>query len=205
MPKYRDRECKRCHAIERHTATRSEYCRLCAEAMARETIIEREAQDIMSWGYTKLDGPRIDKFNHRCYKVLTPCGHEWTVPYTNLLKQVKNAKSKNLRPACGVCGPKHRMSVALAGYIAKNGVDYDLVKFNDYRKKVRSRTEVIYKNNKHLINPNDLPRGRNSGYHVDHKTPIIECFKQGWSVEMAVGINNLQMLKWSDNLAKGSK
>lgn len=203
MPKWVDRTCKRCGKVE-HTASKSEYCILCYAANKRDALVEQDPNVISSYGYSVISGPAYDKFNHRVYKVLTPCGHEWEVPFTNLIKQVKNAQTKGLRPACGICGPKHRMKTALDGFMDKYAIDYDLDKANDYRRLVRRMTEQTYKNNKHLINPNDLPRGRNSGYHVDHKTPIIECFKQGWSVEKAAGIANLQMLPWNENLSKGS-
>lgn len=203
MPRWRDRTCERCGKIE-HTASKSEYCILCYAANKRDALVKTEPATIQSWGYSVIAGPTYDKHNHRVYKVLTPCGHEWEAPFTNLLKQIKNAHTKRLRPACGICGPKHRMKVALDGFMDKYAVDYDLDKMHDFRKKVRGLTEKVYKSNKHLINPNDLPRGRNTGYHVDHIVPIIECFKRGWTAEQAADVSNLQMLPWMDNLSKGA-
>ena len=203
MPKWRDRECERCKKVE-HTASKSRFCLFCSKENARDELFKKDPVFFKEHGYNVIEGPTIDKFNHRCYKVLTPCGHEWEAPFTNILKQVKNAKAKNLRPACGVCGPKHRFTKALEKYIEKYAIDYDLDKANDYRRLVRRMTEQTYKKNKHVINPNNLPRGRNTGYHLDHVVPIIECFKQGWPAEEAADVSNLQMLEWTENLSKGS-
>ena len=203
MPRLRDRKCAGCGKLEYNTATRSEYCVLCANANKRAELIKNDPVFFAQHGYTIVSGPTWDKFNHRCYTVLTPCGHEWSAKFNNLRKQIKNAQSKNLRPACGVCGPKHRFTKALEKYVEKYGVDYDLQQFKDYSKKVRSMTEVTYRNNKHLINPERLKRGHHA-HHLDHIIPIIECFKQGWSVEHASSISNLQMLESRENLKKGT-
>lgn len=203
MPRLRDRKCAGCGKLEYNTATRSEYCVLCANANKRAELIKNDPVFFAQHGYTIVSGPTWDKFNHRCYRVLTPCGHEWEAPFTNMLKQIKNAQSKNLRPACGVCGPKHRMKVALDGFMDKYARDYDLQQYQDYVKKVRTLSDTNYRQNKQLINPNNLKRGRHH-YHLDHKMPIIECFKQGWSVERASSICNLQMLESRENLKKGT-
>lgn len=202
MPKWRDRTCERCGKVE-HTASKSQFCILCYAANKRDELVKQEPLYLKSNGYSVVSGPVIDNVGHRCYTVLTPCGHEWSAKFNNLRKQIKNAQSKNLRPACGVCGPKHRFTKALEKYVEKYGVDYDLQQFKDYSKKVRSMTEVTYRNNKHLINPERLKRGHHA-HHLDHIIPIIECFKQGWSVERASSISNLQMLTASSNLSKGS-
>lgn len=203
MPRLNKRTCPRCKTYE-ETYSKAEFCAACYVQNKKEADILREAKDIEAWGYKKIEGPTYDKFNHRAYKVLTPCGHEWEVPFTNLIKQVKNAKEKNLRPACGVCGPMHRFTKALEKYVEKYGVDYDLDKANDYRRKVRGLSDLNYKRNKHIVNPSNLDRGHHT-HHVDHIVPIIECFKRGWTVEEASNISNLQMLTAEDNLAKGNK
>jgi 5-methylcytosine-specific restriction endonuclease McrA len=209
MPKWINRTCANtsCSKVE-YTASQSKFCRLCAEENKRADLIAADPVTIKEWGYEIIDGPSWDKFNHRVYKVLTPCGHEWEAPFTNLLKQVKNAQLKGLRPACGICGPKHRMKTALASYVEKNGIEYDLTVANEYRRKVRGITENNYKANKHIINPNNLPRGRAGtlgAHNIDHIIPIITAFKEGWPVEKAGAVENLQMLEWQDNLSKGSK
>lgn len=201
MPRLNKRTCPRCKKYE-ETFSQAEFCASCYILNKKEVDILREAEDIKVWGYQKIDGPSLDKHGHRSYKLLTPCNHEWSVPFCNLIKQVKNAKEKNLRPACGVCGPQHRMMTALTSYVEKNGIDYDLDEAIDYRRKVRGLTEVNYRRHKKVINPLNLKRGHHE-HHIDHKVPIIECFKQGWTVEQAAAVDNLQMLTAQDNLAKG--
>lgn len=175
----------------------------CQKSLKKLSDVGGECTFLLSKGYTVISGPVLDKFNHRAYIVLTPCGHEWEAPFTNILKQIKNAEAKGLRPACGTCGPKHRFAKALEKYVDKYGVDYDLAAFKDYSKKTRGLSEVTYKNNLALINPNAVTRGRHE-HHVDHIIPIIECFKRGWTPEQAAHISNLQMLHWKENLTKGS-
>lgn len=201
MPKLNKRTCPRCRSYE-ETFSKAVHCATCYVILKKEQSIKDEAKLLNENNYSVISGPWLDKFNHRCYKVKTPCDHEWEAPFTNMLKQIKNSQTKGLRPACGVCGPQHRFAKALEKYVEKYGVDYDLNAFNDYRKKVRSLTEVVYRNNKNLINPNNLPRGHHE-YHLDHIVPIIECFKRGLSAEEAARPENLQMLHCKENLAKG--
>lgn len=196
-----ERECQRCHTIE-WTASQAPFCRMCKEANDRDEAIRLEPVRIESAGYKALKGPWKDKHGHRCYTVLTPCGHEWTLPFTNFLKQTKNAKAKGLPPACGTCGPKHRMDVALHGYIEKFGRDYDLNTFKGYVKEVRCLTNENYRKHKKIINPKNHKRGLKD-YHVDHITSIVEAFKHGWTAERTAAVENLQMLPWKDNLSKG--
>jgi hypothetical protein len=95
------------------------------------------------------------------------------------------------------------MKAALEGFMDKYAKDYDLDAFDDFRQKVRGLSEVTYKLQKESLNPKKLPRGRHL-YHLDHKVPIIECFKRGWTPEQAASVQNLQLLWWEDNLSKGS-
>lgn len=202
MPKWTDRECQRCKKIE-WTASKALFCPPCQAANKRDELITRDPGFFKMHGYSIISGPTWDKFNHRCYRVLTPCGHEWEASYKNLVKQIENSQKKNLRMVCGICGPKHRMKVALDGFMDRYARDYDLQQYQDYVKKVRTMSDTNYRQNMQLINPNNLKRGRHH-YHLDHRMPIIECFKQGWSVEQASSISNLQMLESKENLKKGA-
>lgn len=204
MPKWRERQCERCKKVE-HTASKSTFCLLCSKENVRDELVQHEKAQVVEWGYQFVSGPTRNKFNKSVYRLIAPCcGSEYEVVFNNLRKQIQNARDKNLPMPCGTCGPKHRMKVALDGFMDKYAIDYDLDKANYYRRLVRRMTEQTYKKNKRVINPNDLPRGRNTGYHIDHVVPIIECFKQGWSAEQASDVSNLQMLEWSENLSKGS-
>lgn len=157
-----------------------------------------------AYGYTSTDDVYLDRFKHRVYTVLTPCGHKWTAPFTNIVKQVNNSNRRGIRLPCGVCGPKHRIKNAMDAFVTKYKRDYDLEKYEDYRLKVRRLSEATYNEHYALLNPDELLRGKKD-YHLDHIIPIIECFKTGLTPEEASSVNNLQMLYHSANLAKGAK
>jgi len=98
--KVHDRICPKCNGVLEQTRTRSDQCKACFLIEKRELDILSEKDRIAEWGYKFLEGPWVDKFNHRCYKILTPCGHEWSLPFTNLIKNIK--KVPNSKP-CGIC------------------------------------------------------------------------------------------------------
>lgn len=86
----------------------------------------------------------------------------------------------------------------------RNGsqIDENNIKdFLDYKKIVTNRTMTIYRNNKEIINPNNLKRGIKS-YHIDHKFSL----KQGYLYELPIEIIthpvNLEMIYYKDNLVK---
>jgi len=70
-----------------------------------------------------------------------------------------------------------------------------------YRKIVYRESERTYRRYKSIINPNDLPRGRNK-YHLDHKFSILEGWKRGILPCYLCLPHNLQMLKEKENIAK---
>lgn len=201
MPTLNKRTCANCGDYE-ETFSKSVNCLKCYALLKKLDSAQDELKWLTANRYAVTVEPTYDKFGKRCYTVTTPCGHEWTAPYGNLVKQIKNSISKCLGPACGVCGPKHRFTKALEKYVEKYGVDYDLDKANDYRRKVRGLTEVTYRRNRAIINPLNLKRGHHE-HHLDHIVSIIECFKRGWTAEEASDVSNLQFLSAGDNLAKG--
>lgn len=125
------------------------------------------------------------------------CGHQFTAQLQNIMGQVS---------VCGVCGPQKRMANALQHWLKKYGKCLDYERFEDYRYQVRKLTEQVYKANKQLLNPLDLPRSRpdllKGCVQLDHVKPIIECFKDGWTPERAAALENLQVLDAIDNLKK---
>ena len=204
MPKFINRACASCNTVL-FTASKSKVCKPCFLFQKRVSYEKSEKEYLLTHGYSAIGDAEIDKFGHRSYKVLTPCGHEWEAPFNNLRKLIENAKAKNLRPACGTCGPKHRMKIALVAYVEKYGMDLETyAHFQEYSYKVRRTTEKTYRQHHTQLNPLNLKRGRKT-YHLDHKVPIIECFKQGWPVERAAAVENLQLLKWDENLVKSTK
>ncbi len=81
--------------------------------------------------------------------------------------------------------------------------------FKQYRAAVGRNTEKIYLQYKYIINPTNLPRGKQKKgadtYHLDHIIPISICWKKGISVEHCSSVDNLQMLHWHENISKNDK
>jgi len=205
MPKWRDRECETCGDII-FTASKSNVCLTCNVKQKTNDYVSREKEIIEDYGYEIVTEPTKNNFGKRVYKLKTECcGGEFETTYGNLITGIKkNEKSGYNKLPCGICGPTNRMANALAKYEEKHGKDYDVDKFRDYNQLVRKLSNINYRLHKTLINPNSYIRGLNHDYHLDHKTPIMECFKMGWAPEKASAVVNLQMLPFRENLSKGS-
>ena len=78
---------------------------------------------------------------------------------------------------------------------------YDKNDWNYYRFHVWKLTEVNYKNNIEIINPNLHQRSKN-GFHLDHIVPIIIGFEMGIDIDIIASIKNLQILTAKDNITK---
>jgi hypothetical protein len=70
-----------------------------------------------------------------------------------------------------------------------------------YRKTVYKMSERSYKKYKNIVNPNNLPRGRNQ-YHLDHKFSVLDGFRNCISPYVMANPMNLQMLSESENISK---
>ena len=80
--------------------------------------------------------------------------------------------------------------------------------YRDYKNAVYRMSQKIYDENKANINPENYPRTRmgvQDGWQLDHIKPVIECFKEGISIEDASNISNLRMLPWKENLMRNFK
>jgi len=200
----KERICEACGAIS-YVFGKAARCIPCQKKMQTEENAKDEKQMLISLGYNIVSGPVLDKFGKRVYSVIPSCcDNIWEIRFDNFRKLVNNAKTKGLPMPCGTCGPKHRMNTALSSFIEKYGRDYDVKKWDDYRLLVRKLSDITYRQFKEEINPLNHRRGKKT-WHLDHIFPIIECFKQGWPAEKAASRENLQMLLWSDNLAKSGK
>lgn len=94
----------------------------------------------------------------------------------------------------------------MAGYIQHYGRTYDTQEFKQYALKVRRLSEVTYRTYRHLLNPANHRRGTSRGcYHLDHRVPIIWCFKHGVAAEVAASLANLQLIPMEENLSKGRR
>lgn len=77
--------------------------------------------------------------------------------------------------------------------------------YKRYRNRVSKLTELTYRENVDIINPNNHPRtlcGIEGGYQLDHIKSVKECFLFGISPEDCSKVENLQMLSWKENLLK---
>jgi hypothetical protein len=197
MAKWRHRECK-CGKVD-FTASKSDVCKECFLAQAKTEKIAEERAHLLAV-YGNVEGPEIGDFGKRCYTFVHTCGTEQTWRFDNLLKQFKTKPDP-----CSKCGGTERMKPAMAAYVAKYGLDEKQhLEFRAYSRRVRGISDKAYRDNIHTINPLRLKRQLgNKGFHLDHKTPIIRCFLDGWPAEKAGALDNLQMLSASANLTKG--
>lgn len=81
---------------------------------------------------------------------------------------------------------------------------YDLKEYKDYRMKTDVITIKNYRKYKNIINPNNLPRGKNK-YQIDHIYSVYDGFKNNIPPEILSSIPNLRMLWWYDNISKSKR
>jgi hypothetical protein len=202
MAKRQLRICDTCGAQE-ETFSKVSTCEACFLKIKTASKIQAEKMHLISLGYKVIGEPILSKSNHRQYTLIPPCCEiEFAPTYGNVLKQLALLG----KPPCANCGGKARMNKAMAAYVQMHTADYDLEKFEDYRLKVRRLSGREYECWRHVINPMDYPRGHGIGmWHLDHKVPIIWCFKNDIPAEVASAAQNLQMLSSVDNLKKSGK
>lgn len=73
--------------------------------------------------------------------------------------------------------------------------------FNDYKRIAMNRTLTIYRNNKGIINPNDVKRSKKE-YHIDHIFSLKQGFLNNIPIEIITHPFNLHMIHYKDNLIK---
>lgn len=202
MAKWKNRTCTECGKIE-HTASKSELCAACFIENKKLAKIAEEVAVLSKIGYTVVGEPIMTVTGHRRYTLIAPCcSREFSPTFGNILKQ---RKAGSVVP-CRWCGGERRMSSAITGYIKRYGRTYDTRELQEYSTKVRRLSEATYRAYKHLLNPANHRRGRSRGsYHLDHKVPIIWCFKHGVKEESAASYVNLQLVPMEQNLSKGRK
>jgi hypothetical protein len=201
MPKFRDRTCIQCGAVEKNTATRAEICIKCYAENKRVLKVAEELAFLQNLGYSNVKGP---EYNHHGKPIWTFthefCGTQQSWVYGNILKQRK--MNPDSIP-CSNCGGKARMKKALDAYLEKFGYK-DLLAYARYQKRVRALSDKVYQEHKHEINPHNLDRGMYT-YHLDHKVTIIEGFMRKLEPEFIARKENLQMLSATENLRKGRR
>jgi hypothetical protein len=199
MSKAKERICSSCGKIE----VTASYSKVCANCYVKNKVLTKrqiEKEFIEGLGYSNISNTGTNEHGKPMWKFTHDCGTEQTWTFNNLFSR---AKANGGIPPCQKCGGYRRMMNAHAGYMKKHARKYDLKLYEDYRAKVRFITEKTYNQNKHIINPLNLPRGLgNINYHLDHKVPIIACFLENISPENAASLINLQMMDAKLNLTK---
>lgn len=198
--KKRMRTCEGCLSIE-ETFSKSLVCASCVSEKKKQELIISEKKELAELGYRVIDGPAYDDHNHRKYRVITPC---CGVEYEPLILTVRSMLDRRGILPCLACGGKARMAIAMGVYLKAHSKDYDLAAFEDYKAKVRKLSEKSYRDWMCIINPHSLNRGHTEN-HLDHKVPIIWCFKNNVPPVLAANIFNLQMLKYDVNIRKFDK
>lgn len=80
--------------------------------------------------------------------------------------------------------------------------------YKRYCNRVHKLSNRVYEENKDVINPDNFPRticGVDGGYQLDHVISVKDGYEQGISPEEMAVVENLRMLPWRENLAKGRR
>lgn len=137
------------------------------------------------------------------------CNKVWVQSYQVIMKMKDTHK-------CNSCNRKYVGTINNSSenakkrgksYIGSNHPRWNPNKkaFSEYDYKVRRITEQNYEKNKHIINPDNLPRtlcGVENGYQLDHKISIKWGYTHGVNPKVIGSMENLQMLKWCENRKK---
>jgi len=94
--------------------------------------------------------------------------------------------------------------VYCSGMRYRNWAQEKINSFITYRGYVRSITDKNYRKYKHIINPNNLKRGRNK-YHLDHIYSVYDGFENNIDPKIISNPINLRMMKESDNISKSKE
>lgn len=176
---------------ERHYKSRPGRCQTCREIYDKSVNQKRTKDKLKKLGYQILS-----EFENSSHAKITvkrlSCGHIFTSQVNNIFTQATK---------CGVCGPKERMKKCMEGFMRDYARNYDLKQWEDYRNYVRRVSNKTYKENVQKLNPQNLTRSKKDN-HLDHKIPLIVCFKEGVDASIAGSLQNLCFVSARDNLSK---
>lgn len=138
------------------------------------------------------------------------CGVEWERRFSK-----RNAKRDYEKDLCYKCsrldiGKRVGKENAIKGGKKNRGENHhnynpNKKEYSKYAYEVRRITEETYRQNIHILNPDNHPRTLNGvcgGYQLDHKISIKSAFLDGLDPKIVGSIENLQMLPWEDNRKK---
>lgn len=128
------------------------------------------------------------------------CGHIFeSMPHNLLVRDV----------ICPVCN-KEEKTKRLNKHMIRVHEEYlkTATDWQAYKSVVFKLSRLSYKNNKSIINPNNLPQGKAGivgAHHIDHIVPIRYCFNHNIPSEICSHYSNLQMLEWTANIGSRDK
>jgi len=159
---------------------------------------KRIIKEIEIRGFTLLEPYTGNKINILVKN--NACGHIWKARPNNLL--VRNV-------ICKICNDKMK-SRHMDALNKQRHQTYLLTAtdWQQYKSTVTKLTHISYKNNKSIINPLNLPKGRAGtpgAHHTDHIVPIRYCFNHSIPPEICSHPSNLQMLEWAPNISSKDK
>jgi hypothetical protein len=182
------------------TFSKAPRCTTCASVDLYADSRNRIKKALEDLGHTEVElgGFHTTKFAVSFFHPV--CGTQQTWQASNITKVLK--RDPNTAP-CSKCGGVRRMKKALDAYVEKYGMSEErAAEWEGYRQTVRRLSDQNYRLHKDIINPLNLNRGVHT-HHLDHRTPIIEGFLQGFEPTFVARVENLQMLPATKNLSKG--
>jgi len=212
-----NKQCKKCNEVfkiadttDRGSKPISLFCKSCASRYANlgRSLVDEYLQEQFS--YYNPSGPYILKCD---------CGEEkvYTTKYS--LVRVLQTTGK-----CGKCSramnrqgwilsEEHARNRKLNAYNSYHKTNYNTVddipnskSYKRYRKKCQTFSQTVLKRER----PDDYKLYQDNTWDgtdlnllsIDHIKPLHECFKEGWTIEQACHISNLQLLPMKENILK---
>jgi len=213
-----NKECRKCNKVyklvdtaDRGSKPQSLFCQSCASRYANlgRSLVDEYLEKQFS--YYNPSGPYILKCD---------CGVEkvYTTKYS--LVRVLQTTGK-----CGKCSKAmNRQGWTLSeqdaksrrlnaynyyhktNYTSVDDIPIDNKSYKRYRKRCQTMSQTVLKRER----PDDYKLYQDNKWDgtdlnllsIDHIKPLHECFKDGWSVEQACNISNLQLLSMKENIKK---
>lgn len=141
-------------------------------------------------------------FKHSNDRKIESCLEKYGVEYVTQTESYKKKRKETLKEKYGSENYNNPNKTKHTRINNRTQFDDSVVDdFLSYKRVVVNRTMTIYRNNRTIINPNNLKRGIKN-YHIDHKISIKEGFLNNIPIEIITHPSNLEMIYYMDNLKK---
>jgi hypothetical protein len=163
-----------------------------------QKILDRGLEIVTDWDGTTGTGRESIPINVTVRN--TKCGHTFTSTAKNLLTRGVE---------CPICAKTYKTNI-INHWSELNSARWrqTATEWKIYKSTVTKLSRVSYQQNKHHINPNNLPTGKagtEGAYHIDHIVPIRYCYNNGIPPDICAHYTNLQMLGWRENIGSRDK